>query len=70
MGDIYKNATITIAAANARKVEDGFLSDRPPLDLCPIPVHLEPNVFGTAYLSKKKKKKKKKRYSKHSHIST
>jgi hypothetical protein len=54
MGDIYKNATITIAAANARKVEDGFLSDRPPLDLCPIPVHLEPNVFGTAYLSKKK----------------
>lgn len=54
MGDIYKNSTATITAANARQVEDGFLSNRSPLDLCPIPVDLEPNVFGAAYLAKNK----------------
>jgi hypothetical protein len=51
MGDIYKNATLTIAAANAEKVDDGFLSDRPPLKLCPVPFHLSPKVLGTIYLA-------------------
>ncbi|KAN0120056.1 Heterokaryon incompatibility protein (HET) domain containing protein [Hyaloscypha variabilis] len=52
MGDIYKNSSITIVAANARTVEDGFLLERPPPELCPIPIQLGPNVSGTAYVDK------------------
>lgn len=52
MGDIYKSATVTIAAGKASKVGDGFLSDRPRPDICPIPVRLSPNFVGTAYLAK------------------
>ena len=47
MGDIYKNATVTIAAGNAESVQDGFLSDRS-LELCPIPVHLA-SIFLELY---------------------
>ena len=52
MGEIYKNATVMIAAANSQNVEDGFLTDRPPLELCPVPVSLAPNELGTIYLAK------------------
>lgn len=52
MGEIYKSASVTIAAGNAEKVEDGFLSDWPPPDLCPIPFRLLSEGFGTVYLAK------------------
>jgi len=52
MGDIYKNANITIVAANASTFEYGFLLERPTPELCPIPIQLGPNVSGTAYLDK------------------
>lgn len=37
MGTVYKNAKVTIAAATARGVSEGFLSVRKPLTSCTIP---------------------------------
>jgi hypothetical protein len=51
MGEVYKNAIITIAAGNAKAVEEGFLSERPAaaFDACPLPFGLSDNQFGTVY---------------------
>jgi len=55
MGDVYKNATVTVAAGNAKKVEDGFLSNRP-MELCPIPITIESNTSGTVYIAREERK--------------
>lgn len=51
MGEIFKNATITIAAANATRVTDGFLSDRIPFNACSISLYLNKHSTGTIYLA-------------------
>jgi hypothetical protein len=51
MGDIYKNATVTIAAANARNVTEGFLSRREPVESCSIPFYVTQQTMGTVYLA-------------------
>jgi hypothetical protein len=51
MGEIYQNATITVAAANAKTVEHGFLAHRPPIEILPLPIILFENSFGTLCLS-------------------
>jgi hypothetical protein len=39
MGQTYKNATLTIAAANAKTVHEGFLQQRPKIPSCEIPIY-------------------------------
>lgn len=39
MGQIYKNATLTIAAASAKTVHEGFLQQRPRPPSCEIPIY-------------------------------
>lgn len=39
MGQIYKNATLTIAAASAMTASDGFLQPRPKIPSCEIPIY-------------------------------
>jgi hypothetical protein len=51
MGSIYKNSTITIVAASAEKVTDGFLSDWKPLKpSAQLPIFVDNSTFGTIYL--------------------
>ena len=40
MGTIYQNSAVTIAAASAGKVGDGFLHERAPIELLPLKIHL------------------------------
>jgi hypothetical protein len=56
MGPIYQNATITIAAASAGNVGDGFLQERAPLELLPLR-----NSLGTLYLAKHDKQRPERR---------
>ena len=53
MGDIYKHATVTIAAANASKVTKGFLSIREPVESYKIPFYITPQTMGTVFLAAK-----------------
>jgi Heterokaryon incompatibility protein (HET) len=50
MGEVYKNATITLAAGNAKSVEEGFLSERPYFPKgVPLPISLSNQSVGTVY---------------------
>lgn len=56
MGSIYKNSTVTIVAASAERVTDGFLSNEKPSDEDPIipiaqlPIFIDNSTSGTLYL--------------------
>lgn len=50
MGMIYKSATLTIAAASASTVNDGFLQDRPPLPMCRLPFYMADEKEGSIWL--------------------
>jgi hypothetical protein len=53
MGSIYKNATLTIAAASASKVSDGFLAS--PKDdglLARLPFYLDEQSSGVIYINR------------------
>jgi hypothetical protein len=52
MGMVYKNATLTIAAASASSAKDGFLQNRPPLLMCRLPLYLTSNEYGSIWLRK------------------
>ncbi|KAF2246056.1 HET-domain-containing protein [Trematosphaeria pertusa] len=41
MGQIYKNATLTIAAASAKTAHEGFLQPRPRIPSCEIPIYYD-----------------------------
>lgn len=51
MGAIYKNATVTIAAAISSKVSDGFLENRASVKACKMPFYLAADVFGSLSLA-------------------
>jgi len=46
MGLVYKNATVTIAAASAKTVNHGFLGDRTPFKACRLPFFLSDTKYG------------------------
>lgn len=50
MGRVYKNATLTIAAASARSVENGFLEDRPQLPICQLPFYITEKRLGSIWI--------------------
>ena len=50
MGSIYKNATLTIAAANTIGVQDSFLAPRPAPRSCTLPYLLPDGRFGTLWV--------------------
>jgi len=51
MGQVYKNAIVTIAAASARGVSEGFLHTRTPPQSYPLPFYCGgPDKMGTARL--------------------
>ncbi|KAN0112248.1 HET domain containing protein [Hyaloscypha variabilis] len=50
MGSIYKNATITIAAANTTSVQNSFLAQRPIPQCCTLPYFLPDGTFGTLWI--------------------
>jgi hypothetical protein len=50
MGSIYKNATLTIAAANTIGVQDSFLAPRPAPRSCTFPYLLPDGRFGTLWV--------------------
>jgi hypothetical protein len=51
MAEIYKNATITIAAASSPDVKCGFLEDRQ-IPVIPLPLTLPKGGFGTLWAPK------------------
>ncbi|KUJ20428.1 HET-domain-containing protein [Mollisia scopiformis] len=53
MGTIYKNATMTIAAANTTSVNESFLAPRPIPGTCPFPYLLPDGTFGTLWIKDK-----------------
>jgi hypothetical protein len=50
MGLVYKNATLTIAAASAHGVKDGFLQDRPQLPMCQLPFYITDDSCGAIWM--------------------
>jgi len=50
MGSIYKNATLTIAAANTTRVQDSFLTPRPVPRSCTLPYLLPDGSLGTLWI--------------------
>lgn len=51
MGLIYKNSTVTIVAASAEKVTDGFLSNgKSNKPTAKLPIFVNNSTFGTVYL--------------------
>lgn len=52
MGGVYRNATLTIAAASASAANDGFLQDRTPLLMCQLPFYLSHREYGSVWLRK------------------
>ncbi|RDW64713.1 hypothetical protein BP6252_10364 [Coleophoma cylindrospora] len=46
MGSIYQNASVTIAAARAAKVSEGFLHPRPADDGFKLPFYVDPETAG------------------------
>lgn len=51
MADIYQDATITIIAASAQKVTDGFLDDHDESGFLPrLPIHISESASGSVYL--------------------
>lgn len=50
MGEIYKNATVTIAAASSASANEGFLEDRPIPDVCQLPLCLPNGHCGKIWL--------------------
>ncbi|KAM7209818.1 HET domain containing protein [Rhypophila decipiens] len=50
MGLIYKNATLTIAAASATTVKDGFLQNRSVSGVCRLPLFLNDLECGSLWL--------------------
>ncbi|KAH7413481.1 heterokaryon incompatibility protein-domain-containing protein, partial [Cadophora sp. MPI-SDFR-AT-0126] len=53
MGGIYKNATVTIAAANAGAASEGFLGPRPLIPSCELPFFRPPSPVLNASKSKR-----------------
>lgn len=54
MGLIYKNSTVTIVAANAEKVSDGFLGNgKPRQPGVQLPLYIDETTTGTVYLRMK-----------------
>lgn len=51
MGDIYKNATITIAAGSTTSVEESFLADRPIPRSCCLPYLLPGGNLGNLWVA-------------------
>lgn len=50
MGAIYKNAVLTIAAANTHSAHDSFLADRPLPSTCTVPYLLPDDTYGKLWL--------------------
>ncbi|OQV02946.1 hypothetical protein CLAIMM_08057 [Cladophialophora immunda] len=51
MGSIYKNSTLTIVAASAERVTDGFLSNASPNEpSTQLPIFIDDSTCGTVYL--------------------
>ena len=51
MGSIYKNSTVTIVAASAERVTDGFLSNEKPSEpTAQLPIFIDNSTYGTVYL--------------------
>jgi hypothetical protein len=50
MGSIYKNSTITIVAASAEKVTDGFLNGKLDEPIAQLPIFVDNSISGTVYL--------------------
>lgn len=51
MGSIYKNSTVTIVAASAKKVTDGFLwNGKPDEPIAQLPMFVDNSSSGTVYL--------------------
>ncbi|CZR66340.1 uncharacterized protein PAC_16241 [Phialocephala subalpina] len=50
MGSIYKNSTITIIAASAEKVTDGFLNGKANDPIAQLPIFVDNSTSGTVYL--------------------
>ena len=51
MGSIYKNSTVTIVAASAENVTDGFLSNgKPDEPIAQLPIFVNNCISGTVYL--------------------
>jgi len=53
MGSIYKNATLTIAAANTTSVQESFLTPRPIPQCCTLPYLLPNGTYGTLWIKDK-----------------
>jgi hypothetical protein len=51
MGKLYKNATVTIFAASAKAVSDGFLQPRPALPSLALPFRCADGAAGTVQLT-------------------
>jgi hypothetical protein len=51
MGSIYKSSTVTIVAASAERVTDGFLSNEKPSEtFAQLPIFIDNSTCGTVYL--------------------
>jgi len=51
MGSIYKSSTVTIVAASAERVTDGFLSNEKPCKtFAQLPIFIDNSTCGTVYL--------------------
>jgi Heterokaryon incompatibility protein (HET) len=51
MGSIYKSSTVTIVAASAERVTDGFLSNEKPIEtIAQLPIFIDNSTCGTVYL--------------------
>ena len=57
MGELYKNSTVTIFAATAKKVTDGFLQCILPLKMCRLPLSLADGSSGAIYFQQKGNRK-------------
>ena len=53
MGELYKNSTVTISAAKAKRVTDGFLDLIVPWNICRLPFTLEDRYYGSMWLTEK-----------------
>lgn len=54
MGEIYKNAAVTVAAGNATDVKEGFLKPRSLPSACSLPLYISEKQSGTIWLQDRK----------------
>jgi hypothetical protein len=53
MGEVYKNSTVTISAAKAKRVADGFLDLVVPWNICRLPFSIEDHGVGAVWITQK-----------------